>query len=134
VPLGARITWGGAAGATGYKIERKLGPAGTYAPIGTTAGDSVFNDTGLSTQSTYYYRVRATNAAGDGAYSAEAALTTPALAPTPTGGQVLSVTTSQVTISWTANAGNADGFQGFRSVNPRACTLLTSLPAATAPA
>lgn len=133
VPLGAHLTWTAAAGASGYKIERKLGAAGTYAQIGTSATAS-FDDTGLATQSTYFYRVRANNAAGDGAYSSEVQVTTPALAPTPTNGQLSLATTTTIALQWTDNANNEDGFQIFRSINSGSFTLIASLPAATTPA
>ena len=62
---------------TGFKIERKLGAGGTYSQIATVgAGVVSYNDTGLVVNTTSYYRVRATNAGGDSAYSAEAHATT----------------------------------------------------------
>lgn len=58
---------------TGFKIERKTGIGGTYAEIHTTAADvTMYADTGLTANTTYYYRVRATNADGDSDYSNEA--------------------------------------------------------------
>lgn len=71
---------------TSYSIERKTGSTGTYAQIGTRAavsGSNVvtnFTNTGLAANTTYFYRVRAVNAAGNSAYSNEATLntTTPA--------------------------------------------------------
>ena len=54
---------------TGYKIERSTNGI-NFTQIAVT-GANVTNrlDTGLSVGATYYYRVRATNAAGDSAYS-----------------------------------------------------------------
>ena len=64
---------------TGFKIERKTGAAGTYAQIATTAANVLsFTDSGLTAATTYYYRIRATNSAGDSAYSNEANATTSA--------------------------------------------------------
>jgi uncharacterized protein (TIGR02145 family) len=62
---------------TGFKIERKSG-AGTYAVIGTTATDiTTFSDTGLTSSTTYTYRVYSNNAVGNSlTYSNELALTT----------------------------------------------------------
>ena len=69
---------------TGFKIERKTGSGGTYSQIATVGTGVVsYNDTGLTASTTYYYRVRATNAAGDSGYSNEANATTNAA---PTGG------------------------------------------------
>jgi hypothetical protein len=57
---------------TGFKIERKTGAGGTYSEIGTVGPNvSSYNNTGLSSNTQYFYRVRATNSSGDSAYSAE---------------------------------------------------------------
>jgi fibronectin type 3 domain-containing protein len=134
VPLGAHVTWNAAPGASSYKIERKLGAGGMYTQIGTPASTS-FDDTGLATQSTYYYRVRATNAAGDSAYSSEVSITTPALAPTPTNGQVTSTTTTSIAMQWTDNANNEDGFKVYRAVGGgNTFVFVIALPADTNPA
>lgn len=63
----------------GFRIERKTGELGTWAEIATVgAGVSTYNNTGLSTDTKYYFRVRAYNASiGNSHYSNEAhALTT----------------------------------------------------------
>jgi len=58
---------------TGFKIERKTGSGGTYAQIATTSANvTSYSNSGLSTATQYYYRVRANNAGVDSAYSAEA--------------------------------------------------------------
>lgn len=67
---------------TGYKIERKTGADGAYAPVATVAAnDTIYSDTSLSDSTTYYYRVRATNGVGDSGYSNEYSATTSAVAP-----------------------------------------------------
>jgi hypothetical protein len=66
---------------TGFKLERKTGSGGTYSQIATVGTNvTTYSNTGLAASTTYYYRVRATNAAGDSAYSNEASATTPAVA------------------------------------------------------
>jgi hypothetical protein len=53
----------GRAGVTGYLVERQ-GPGSTnFVQIGTTSGTS-YNDTGVTANTDYSYRVRATDAAG----------------------------------------------------------------------
>ncbi len=55
----------------GFKIERCAGAGCTnFAQIATVAaGVGAFSNTGLNKNTTYTYRVRAFNAAGDSAYS-----------------------------------------------------------------
>ncbi len=69
---------------TGFKIERKTGAAGTYTQITITGPNATnYQDAGLSSSTTYVYRVRATSGAGDSAYSNDASATTQAVAPPP---------------------------------------------------
>ncbi|MDP2598660.1 MAG: DUF2341 domain-containing protein [Candidatus Liptonbacteria bacterium] len=56
-------------GASSTKIERATSANGTYSQIATTSSLS-YTNTGLATSTTYWYRVRSTNATGDGLYSA----------------------------------------------------------------
>jgi hypothetical protein len=63
---------------TGFKIERSKRVNTAYSQIDIVGADVTFyHDTGLSKNTTYYYRVRATNGDGDSAYSNEASATTP---------------------------------------------------------
>ena len=64
-------------GVTGYLIERCQGSGCTaFSQIATVTG-TAFNDTALSPNTSYTYRVRATDAAGNlGAYSNQAGATT----------------------------------------------------------
>ena len=73
----------------GFKIERRLSPAGGYSVI-ATAGPDITSfvdnaDTGLAAVSNYFYRVESFNAGG-GAYSNEAFVTTPVAPAVPGGG------------------------------------------------
>src|SRR5262249_54565202 len=62
---------------SGFKIERKTGINGTYSQIAIVgAGVNTYNDPGLNINTRYFYRVRATNAGGDSAFSNEADATT----------------------------------------------------------
>src|SRR5262249_42616265 len=74
------LSWGASTdnvGVTGYKVERCLGAScSTFAQIATTTSPS-FSNSGLASSTTYRYRVRATDAAGNlGGYSTIATVTT----------------------------------------------------------
>lgn len=62
----------------GFKIERKTGATGTYSQIATVSANvSSYSNTGLTANTTYYYRVRAYNTAGNSSYSNEVSTATP---------------------------------------------------------
>lgn len=78
------LSWTASARATGYTIERApdvSGSAGTYAEIDTVGAVDSYRDTTVDGGTTYWYRIKASNAAGDSGYSNEASATTPALDP-----------------------------------------------------
>lgn len=57
----------------GFKIERRTGSGGTWSEIHTTAANATsYSDTGLSANTTYFYRVRSYITEGNSNYSAEA--------------------------------------------------------------
>jgi outer membrane protein assembly factor BamB len=78
------LSWGASTdnvGVTGYKVERCSGSGCTnFAQIGTTTGTgTTYKDTTTVASTTYSYRVRATDAAGNlSTYSNTASATTPA--------------------------------------------------------
>ena len=62
---------------TGVKVERSIDNV-TFAQIAVAGAAAVsYSDGGLSASTTYYYRVRATNASGDSPYGNTASATTP---------------------------------------------------------
>ncbi len=108
------LTWSdNSSNETGFKIERKTGSGGTYSQIATVGTGVVsYSSTGLNPNTTYFYRVRATNAGGDSAYSNEANATTPNAAPAaPSALAATALSTTQINLSWTDNATNETGFR-----------------------
>jgi len=97
---------------TGFKIERKTG-SGSYSQIATVGANvTSYSNSGLSASTTYYYRVRAYNAASNSNYSNEASATTlppPPAAPTlksPASASTVSSLTPR--LEWNASSGATD--------------------------
>jgi hypothetical protein len=62
---------------TGFQVERSPNGASSWASVGTVGANvTAFTDTNLAWETTYYYRVRAHNAAGDSAASNVVSATT----------------------------------------------------------
>jgi len=62
---------------TSFKIERSLSATSGFTQISTVASNiTAYANSGLSANTTYYYRVRASNSTGDSAYSNVANATT----------------------------------------------------------
>jgi fibronectin type 3 domain-containing protein len=98
---------------TGFKVERATSSAGPWGQIGTTAAAS-YADTGLSGSTTYWYRVRAYNTAGNSGYSNTASATTSASATAPAAPGNLAATAAsptQINLSWLDNSTNETGFK-----------------------
>ncbi len=114
-----RLSWiDNAINETGYKIERgpNTGSFTQIASVGTNA--FTYSDGSLSNGATYYYRVRATNAAGDSVYSNSAfAVTQPVTINAPSSLALTVLSTGSIALSWTDNSNNESGFKLERSVN-----------------
>lgn len=71
------LSWNASSGATFYKIQRSPDGSTGWAQVGTSSTTS-FTDSGLSSSTTYYYRVMASNNLGDSDPSNVASATTAA--------------------------------------------------------
>ncbi len=131
------LTWqNNTAGQTAVKVERATASSGPWSQIASVSGTTTsYSSTGLSSLTTYYYRVRAANAGGDSAYSTTANATTQAppdtTAPsTPTGLVATGIATNQVRLTWNASTDSGgSGLAGYRVY--RSGTLITSTTATT---
>lgn len=84
-----KLTWtDNSSNESGFKIERKE-TGGTYSQIDQVGvGVTNYTDTGLSSATTYYYRIRAYNSHGNSSYSTEKSITTTSQS-IPTGSKIL---------------------------------------------
>ena len=107
---------------TNFVVQRSTTSGSGFTTIATLgANTTIYTDTtGLSASTTYYYRVYATNGAGDSGFSNEAFATTEALPgqtiPTaPTGLGATATSSSSIDLSWTDNSSNESNFVVQRS-------------------
>src|SRR5205807_1424401 len=107
-------------GVTGYRIERCSGSGcNSFAQVATTTGALTFSNSGLTASTSYSYRVRANDAAGNlSNYSNIASATTRAATDTtpPSAPSNLVATASsstQIGLTWTASTDNV-GVTGYR--------------------
>jgi len=134
------LSWAAAAdniAVTGYRVERcQDATCTTFSQIAATGTGTTYNDTTVDANTTYRYRVRATDAAGNlGPYSPIASATTPAASDTtvPTAPASLTATpasSSQVNLSWAAAADNI-AVTGYRveRCQDATCTTFSQIAA-----
>ncbi|MFF3208713.1 PA14 domain-containing protein [Streptomyces sp. NPDC002962] len=68
---GARLAWSPVSGASSYEVQRAVAPEGPFAPVGAPLQGAALTDPAAAVGTTYYYRVRAKDGAGNAsAYSA----------------------------------------------------------------
>ncbi|MCQ4635259.1 S8 family serine peptidase [Anaerovorax odorimutans] len=56
-----KVSWNRVSGASGYQIHRATSASGTFKPVATVSGNGTtsYTNTGLKTNTTYYYKVKA---------------------------------------------------------------------------
>lgn len=121
-------------GVTGYRIERCQGAScTTFAQIATPTATS-YSDTGLTASTSYSYRIRATDAAGNlSTYSATASATTQSAgdvqAPTiPAGLFATATSTTQIDLGWSVSTDNV-GVTAYllERCQDAGCTVFTQI-------
>ncbi|HOQ39694.1 MAG TPA: fibronectin type III domain-containing protein [Fervidobacterium sp.] len=97
---------------TGFKIERKTG-SGTWTETAeASANATTYTETGLDSDTTYYYRIRAYNDYGDSDYSNVASATTSVAIPqAPTNLAATVLSSTQIKLTWQDNSTNETGFK-----------------------
>lgn len=115
----ATLSWDVVSGATKYELVRDTSSGGSFATIVYEGSSNTTDDTGLSANTTYYYKVRAGNSAGWGPYTSFVSLQTelaPVAPSTPANLTVDNQSESFIALSWDAVSG-ADSYQLYRSIS-----------------
>jgi glucose/arabinose dehydrogenase len=128
------LTWADNSGnETGFKIERRLSPAGAWQQIAVTGVNiNTLADTGLTGSTAYDYRVRSTNANGDSDFTTIATATTLSAAVAPIAPTLLvasTVTTTSVRLDWTDNAVNETAYRVERRLTGGTFATIATLAA-----
>ena len=100
----------------GFKIERCIGAdCSNFEQIATVGANATsYSNNGLTGSTSYRYRVRAYNPAGDSSYSNTVSVLTlaaPALPVDPTHLTAAAISRSQINLSWMDNADNEAGYR-----------------------
>jgi len=115
------IGWSTVAGVSGYQVYRATSSTGVYSLISTTSSTN-YNNTGLTPNKTYYYKVSSYKTVGSvkqssalpHAISAEPA---PVLAPAiPLNIKAISTSSSSIRLSWSKVEG-ASGYEVYKSTS-----------------
>jgi len=103
---------------TGFKIERKTGAGSAYSQIDSVSGNvTSYSNTGLTSLTIYFYRVRAYNAGGNSASSNEENATTPPNPPdAPSNLAAVAISTSEIELTWEDNSSLESGFKIERKI------------------
>jgi fibronectin type 3 domain-containing protein len=110
------VSWGTVANATGYRIERSIDGI-SWTVAGTVAsGVTSLVDTGLHEATAYQYRVMATNAAGNSAYSPGVSCTTAPVAPSNL--TVATAAGNWIKLTWTDRSSGESGYLVEQSTGP----------------
>ena len=135
------INWvDGATNEDNYVIERSVDGT-TYTEIATLGANvASYNEVGLTPNTLYYYRVKATNSAGSSAY-ASVSVTTPPIPSIPTkavnpnpvnGSTTVELVGGNLTLKWTG-ALNTTTYAVFFGTDPLNLTKLADVAYAVAP-
>jgi fibronectin type 3 domain-containing protein len=110
------LAWTAATGIVdGYRVERSEDGGATWVPIVTGLTTTGYSDVSVAPNTTYDYRVFAYNTAGDSPPSNVATVTTPGAPPAAPSGLIATASLPSpdpptVSLDWTDNAGDEDGF------------------------
>jgi fibronectin type 3 domain-containing protein len=89
---------------TGYTLKRSLTEGGPYINVATGITDTIYTDSKLAYNTTYYYVVSATNSIGEGSISSQTSAATTNISLPPVPANVMAVGGSgKIAIRWNAS-------------------------------
>jgi fibronectin type 3 domain-containing protein len=112
-----RTSWTAVSGANGYNIYRATSSTGTYSYVATTTSTN-FNNTGLTTNQSYYYKIKAYSSVGTTkVYSNFSTVVNAKPIPSvPANFKVTRLSSTSIKLTWSAVSG-ASGYEVYRSTS-----------------
>jgi hypothetical protein len=99
-----------------FEIQRSFTSGSGFAfLVNKNANSDYHEDTGLTSDTTYYYRVRSTNNAGNSTWSSEVSDTTDPNLDAPTSLTATNPTISTIDLAWTENADDETGIEIYKT-------------------
>ena len=98
---------------TDYDVGYRLAAADTWSDWSHSGTGRTATITGLTPNSGYQVRVRASSAAGPGAWSSASGITTSTSPPEPPGAPLLSAGASSISVTWTAPRDNGAAISAY---------------------
>ena len=127
-PTSITVSWTASGGATGYNVYRATAATGPFTTVLASPAASPYVDSGLTPNTKYFYKVSATNTAGESSLSAAVSATTAPAAPTNITPTALS--TSSIKVTWTASTG-ATSYKVYRDTQASFATATLAGSSAT---
>ena len=109
------VEWNTVSGATAYQLQRSANAGSSWTTLSNDA-ESPYEDTDVSNGTEYWYRVRATNAAGESDWTSEVAAT-PMTVPSAPNNVQATAGDETVDLSWDSVSG-ADTYTVKRATSP----------------
>ena len=101
------LSWNLVLGSTDYIMQYQINGAKSWSTFNDGVGTSnSMTVTGLSTDTTYNFRIAASNKSGTSAYSSSVSATTDTTPGTPTSLSITNTATDEISLSWTAPVNN----------------------------